>query len=111
MDTGFDSFVIRALAAPVLGWLLTTVLLAAPLVLYVIARWRAQRDPAPDPQLGIKLALHYFMLVGFQIALLGGVMLIYAVISSQPSEAKGSALRTALALVIPGGLVYATHLA
>ncbi len=110
MDSGFDSFVIRTLAAPMLGWLLTSVLLAAPLVLYVMARWRAQRDAVPDPQLGIKLALHYFMLVGFQLALLGGVMLIYAVISSEPSEQKGSSFRAALALVMPGGLLYAVHL-
>lgn len=111
MDSGFDSFLIRTVAAPVLGWILSSVLLVAPLILYVIARWRANRDPVPDPQLGIKLALHYFMLLGFQIALLGAVLLIYAVISSEPSEAKGSSVRTAIALVMPGGLVYGVHLA
>jgi hypothetical protein len=110
MDSGFESLVIRSLAGPLIGWVLASVLLVAPLILYVIARWRAHRDPVADPQLGIKLALHYFMLLGFQIALFGAVMLIYAVISSEPSEAKGASFRTALALVMPGGLVYGVHL-
>jgi hypothetical protein len=102
---------LRAIGAPLVGWIVVTLLLGGPLVLYVMAQWRARREPVADPQLGIKVALHYFALVGFHVALFGAVLLIYSVISSLPSEAKGSAFRSALALVLPGGIVLAVHIA
>jgi hypothetical protein len=86
-------------------------MLGLPLVLYVLARWRAQRDPVVDPQLGIKLVLGYFAVVAFQLVLAGAAMFFYAVLSNMPGDEKSSLFRGALGLVAPGSIVLATHLA
>lgn len=86
-------------------------MLALPLVLYVIARWRAQREAVADPQLGIKLVLGYFAVVAFQLLLAGAAMFFYAVLSNMPGDEKSSFYRGALGLVLPGAIVLATHLA
>ena len=81
--------------------------LLLPFVLYVVARWRAFKAPAADPQLGIKVALGYFMVTGLQVLLAGGAALLYAIISSD--EDKGTIYRAAFGLLVPGALVYFSH--
>jgi len=77
--------------------------LLLPFVLYVVARWRA----AGDPQLGIKVALGYFMVTALQVLLAGTAVLLYAIISSE--EDKGSLYRAGFGLIVPGALVYFSH--
>ena len=96
--------ILEALTGPLLALICVAILLGIPLLLYVIARWRA---PAPDPQLGLKLALGYFASSALQLLLAGGALLIYAVIGT--SEAKGTLYREAFGLLVPGGLVLAAH--
>lgn len=85
-------------------------LIVVPMVLYVLARWRAARDAMPDSQIGIKFALHYFASIGLQLALLGIAMLLHTIISPG-SSGKGEGYRAAFALLIPAGLVLGAHLA
>lgn len=85
-------------------------LIVVPMVLYVLARWRAARDATPDSQIGIKFALHYFASIGLQLALLGAAMLLYTIISPG-SGGKGEGYRAAFAMLIPAGLVLGAHLA
>ena len=95
-----------ATAAAILLALLTI----PPLLLYVIARWRAARDIAPDPQLGLKFALYYFATTALQLGLAGVALLIYMVISPT-SAAKGEGYRAAIGFILPAGLVLAAHVA
>jgi hypothetical protein len=81
--------------------------LLLPFVLYVVARWRAQREPAVDPQLGLKVALGYFMVTALQVLLAGTAVVLYAIISSD--EDKGSIYRAGFGLLVPGALVYFSH--
>jgi hypothetical protein len=109
-DSGF--FVLRALAGPMMAivTMLVTVTIFVPIVLYVIARWRASRDPEVDRHLGIKVALHYFAISAFQLGLAGLTLLVWGMISSAPSEAKSIVYRIAFGMIVPAALVQAAHL-
>jgi len=113
MDSDLDSsfFLLRMLAGPlaVIATVQLAVVLFAPMLLYVIARWRANREPH-DTQIGIKFALHYFATAGLQLALIGGTVLLYTMISPGSSESKGSAYRFALGVLVPAGIVLGAHL-
>jgi hypothetical protein len=85
-------------------------LIIAPLILYLIARWRSARDASPDPQLGIKFALHYFAMAAFQIALAGAALLIYNLISPGTAEKGTAGYRIAMGLIIPSSVVLAAHI-
>ena len=89
---------------PMLLWFLVI----GPLVLYPVARWKAHRDQLADNQLGIKVTFHYFRMLGFQLLLLGGVILIWTIISKQ-SEGKGDMYRAAFGFLVPGGIIYGAH--
>lgn len=105
-----DLFLFRAVAPVVLAVVvLLAILVVAPLVLYVIARWRAARDATPDTQLGLKFALHYFATSAFQLLLAGGTLLIYTLISPRTAEAGSTGYRVAMGLIIPAGIVLAAH--
>ena len=105
-----DNLETSLVAAQLVPYLLVAVL-AIPFVLYVIARWRAHRDQVVDPQLGIKVALSFFMVTAFQLVLAGVTLFCFALISSAPSEAKGTLYRAAFGLIVPAGLVLGAHLA
>ena len=69
MDDDFDSpfFLMRAMApAMAIGVVMLATTVLAPVVLYLVARWRAHKEPSLDPQLGVKFALHYFAIAAFQ---------------------------------------------
>ena len=89
---------------PLLLWFLVI----GPLVLYPIARWRAHREPIVDPQLGLKVALHYFRMLALQLLLLGGVLLIFTIISKGSAD-KGDFYRAAFGFLVPAAIVYAAH--
>ncbi len=105
-----DLLLLRALGPiAVIASLMMLMLIAAPVVLYIVARWRAQRDGVPDTQLGLKFALHYFAMSAFQLALAGGSLLIYMLISPSTAD-KGSGYRAAMGFIIPAGIILAVHL-
>src|SRR5438477_12185538 len=76
-------FVLLQLVTPAIG-----IALFGPVVLYLVARWRAHREPTNDPQLGFKFALHYFASVAFHLALAGGTLLIYTMIKPGDSDER-----------------------
>lgn len=109
-DSGF--FLLRALAGPAMAIvsLLVTITIFVPIVMYVIARWRAHRDPEVDRHLGIKVALHYFATTALHLGLAGLALLVWALISRAPSEAKSAVYRIAVGMILPAGLVMGAHL-
>lgn len=102
-----DLFLFRTVAPMVatIAFVLAFLVLA-PLVLYVIARWR---DAGADPQLGLKFALHYFAMAAFQVLLAGLSLLIFNLISPGTADKGTSGYRIAMGLIIPAGLVLAAH--
>jgi len=96
-------FVLRLMTSFVLPVLAAMALL--PVVLYVIARWRAHRDPEADPQLGLKFALSFFKWQGYQVALMAGVMLLYSLISKSSGEVRSDITRSAFGFLLPGLIV------
>lgn len=121
MDDDFESsmFLMRALGGPLAGMMaiLITMTITAPMILYIIARWRAHREPVVDQQLGVKFALHYFSLSAFQLLLAGIALLFYTMIMKLPdgleeryvSEIKSPMYRMAMGFIVPAGLVYGAH--
>jgi len=111
-DYGTSMMLLRYLSPMlVIGPIVLWLLVMGPFVLYLIARWRANRDPAGDPQLGLKIAFHYFGLLGAQFALFGLLLFIWAIVGKWSSDERGDVLRTAFALLVPGVIVYVTHVA
>src|SRR5262249_29231742 len=78
-------------------------------LLYPLARWKANREQVSDPQLGLKVALHYFALLAFQLVLLAVVIIIFTLFS-KTGASKGSAYRAGFGLVIPAAGILAAHL-
>lgn len=97
-----------------LGYALSPAALAmlalAPAAMYLVARWRAQREPTIDPQLGLKVALGYFGLLGFQLALAGAVLVLYALLAKSGADDRGELARFGMGLLVPGALVLALQL-
>jgi len=110
-DGDFDSsMMLLRMMGPVMGIYMVFAGLVIPLVIYLIARWRDAKQPAPDPQLGLKVALSFFAFAGFQALLAGGTLLIYTIInSSASSNGKSDGYRFAFGLLLPGALVFAGH--
>jgi hypothetical protein len=80
---------------------------AVPVLIYLVARWRHPREyPTPDPQLGLKTALHLFRVAGFQLALGGAFALLWGALTREQSE---PALRLGASLLLPGGLIWLVH--
>ncbi|HLL22977.1 MAG TPA: hypothetical protein VK427_12645 [Kofleriaceae bacterium] len=105
-----DVFLLRALAPmAAISVLVGMLLVAAPLALYVIARWRAHRDAAWDPHLGLKFALHYFAFSAYQLLLAGIALLIYMLISPNTADKGSDGYRAAIALIMPAAVVLAAH--
>jgi hypothetical protein len=93
----------------VVGPMMVWFLVIGPLVLYPLARWKALREGTLDSQLGMKVALHYFRMLGFQLLLAGAATLIFTIISR--ASDKGDAYRAAFGFLVPGGIVFAAHVA
>jgi hypothetical protein len=89
-------------------WPMMSFLMLTPLLVYLVARWRLYREQLPvDPQLGIKVAVAFFKLVGYQIMLVGLVLIIYRLLVG--SDDDTSMLRVGFGLAVPGGLVFVGH--
>ncbi len=88
------------------------VVLLGPLVVYLIARWRASKEPVADPQLGLKFALYYFSTVAFHVTLIGTTLLVYTLIKAgDEGGSKSQMYRMAFGFLIPGGVILGAHLA
>lgn len=90
---------------------LMSIAVFAPIVIYIIARWRAHRDPVPDPQLGLKFATYYFATIGLHLALAGSTLLVYTMIRPAGDEPKGEMYRAAFGFIVPAGIVLGAHVA
>ena len=76
---------------------------------YVILRWRQTREgETPDPQLGLKVALHYFATIGWHIALVAGFLLLYS-FTVDSSRMQEVFLRMGVGLLLGGGVVHGVH--
>jgi hypothetical protein len=104
-DLDSSLWLMRFLAVP---WLLFPTL-GIPLVVYLVARWRAYRDHDVDPELGLKVALSYFAFIALQVLLLGTTTFLYAMLST--SEHNGDTYRVALGMMVPACIVLGVHLA
>jgi hypothetical protein len=113
MDSDFESSLslLRFLpgAAAAAAFVLIPLVMFGPMVLYVLARWRAHRAPVVDPHLGLKFALHLFSSTSLYIVLFAGAFLIYTIIGPGPSSAKGDWYRIAFALLVPASIVLGVH--
>ena len=104
-----DNLLFGGLAAMSLLSALLPLLLFAPVVVYVVARWRTYREgPGPDPQLGWKTAIAFFKLLALQLALAGLYCLVDGVLRGE-ERGRGELLRLAVGLLVPAALVYGAH--
>jgi hypothetical protein len=108
-EYGVSPLTMIQLLGPVMmvGPLLVWLLLFGPLVIYPIARWKAQRDAYVDTQIGLKVAVHHFRMIALQLLLLGGTLLLFALISK--SAGKSSIYRAAFGFLVPGAIVFVAH--
>jgi len=87
-----------------------TVAVAAPVVMYIVARWRTYRDGGPpDPQIGLKVAISWFRLASYQLLLCGGFLLLYGIIGDLGSRGKEEIMRIAGGLLFPAAIIYTAH--
>lgn len=91
------------LIGPMMIWML----LIGPLLIYPLARWKGAREAFADDQIGIKVAIHYFMMLGMQFLLFGGVILLWTIISKGGS--KSELVRLAFGFLVPAGIAYGVH--
>ncbi|MEO8553425.1 MAG: hypothetical protein ABI678_25805 [Kofleriaceae bacterium] len=110
-DYGVSPFQMMRILGPVIviGPVLVAMLVSGPFVLYPIARWRQHRSGITDPQLGLKSALEYFRMIAFQLGLLGALMIVYAMLSKMPGDAKGDLYRAGFGLFVPTAILFAVH--
>ena len=79
-----------------------------PVLVYLVARWRNANENAeqPDTQIGLKVALHLFRVLGFQLTLAAVFLFLLAIISEIPT---GDTIRIALGIGVPSGGVFFAH--
>lgn len=96
------------------GGLFVVMLLAYSIIplfpfVYVLLRWKQGREgEPPDPQLGLKVALHYFATLGLHVLLMAAVAGLYSFLIDGDRAAE-TLLRTAAGLALGGGVVYGVH--
>jgi len=84
------------------------VAVAVPVLIYVLARWRHKNEhaDAPDTQLGLKVAIHLFRVLAFQLSLLGLFLFLFGVFMKGDSD---PVIRLGIGVLIPAALLYAGH--
>ncbi len=76
-------------------------------IVYIFIRWRSIKGEKVDPNLGIKVIVHYFKTLGYHLSLIGiSVLLIDLFKNGYTTNAR---IGTAIAII--AGLVYAIHTA
>lgn len=105
-DSGFGGpFGVLGMMAPAMTGIVVISMLF-PLLLYVVARWRDNRSPIPDPQLGLKFALHFFRVQAFQLLLIGTAMLLFSMLGKNLGEGRELIYRPAFGFLVPAGVVF-----
>ncbi len=79
--------------------------MSIPVVIYLVARSRSSAENE-DTQIGMKVALHLFRVLGFQLALMGVFLVLFGVISKAPTA---DMMRLGFGLAIPAGAVFFVH--
>jgi hypothetical protein len=106
-DGGFGGpMFMLSMLGPSLMVMMMSSMLFFGLVLYVVARWRDNRAPVPDPQLGLKFALHFFRVHSYQILLMGTMVLFFSMLGKDLGEAREFIYRPAFGLIVPAGVVF-----
>ena len=108
-EYGMSPFQIMQLIGPMMVIVPFLIWLVAigPMLMYPLARWKAHREAYVDTQLGLKVALHYFRMMGFQLLLLGTLVLVWTVISK--GSDKGDMYRAAFGFIVPAGILFGVH--
>ena len=75
---------------------------------YVLLRWRQAREGTADPQLGLKVALHYFATIGLHVLLVAVVTGLYSLLVDGPRVSE-SLMRVGGGLLLGGGIVFGIH--
>jgi hypothetical protein len=109
-DYGISPWALLDILSPIIFLMpaVLTLLVFGPLLLYPLARWKLHRAQVEDPQLGLKVVLHYFALIAFQLLLVAGVIIIFTLFAKD-STSKGSFYRAGFALLVPAATVFFTH--
>ena len=71
----------------ILGPIMSMVLLL-PVLIYVVARFRDNREDTSDTQLGIKVVLSWFQIISYQVLMVAGVVLVYSVLEGELGEVR-----------------------
>ncbi len=106
-DSGFGGpmFMLQMMGPTIMMMMIMSMLSFAG-ILYIIARWRDHRAPMPDPQLGLKFALHFFRVTSYQVLLMGTVVLFFSMLGKDLGEARQYIYRPAFGLIVPAGIVF-----
>ncbi len=109
-EYGISTLQMIQMVGPLLfiGPLVVWMLLIGPLLIYPLARWKTNREAFADDQVGIKVAIHYFKMVAMHFLLIGGLMLLWTIIS-KGGGSKSSMYRAAFGFLVPAGIAYAAH--
>lgn len=84
--------------------------LTAPVILYLVARWRQNKEPVQDPQLGIKFALCFFRQVGYQLMLMAGFMILWGLTTKFVWKGhRDDIMRPAFGILVPALIVWGVH--
>lgn len=76
---------------------------------YILLRWRQAREGEPaDPQLGLKVALHYFATIGLHVVLIALVAVLYSFLIDN-SRVSEEMIRIGAGLLIGGGVILGGH--
>src|ERR1051325_670663 len=89
---------------PIFLWLLVI----GPLFVYPVARWKGNREGGAAPQLGLKVALHYFQLLAFHLLLLAALLIVWTVIRKSTDD-RGDLYRAGFGVLLPAALVSGAH--
>jgi hypothetical protein len=100
-------FMGMGIATTIIGSFVTA-FVALPVVIYIVARARQMKEgTASDPQMGMKVALYLFKVLGFQLLLAGLFLLLYGLMSDGGRE---PIMRMAAGLLVPGLMIFVGHL-
>ncbi len=105
---GSPVMMMLGMAAPIMITMAMLTMMA-PVVLYLVARWRQNREPVVDGQLGIKFALCFFRQLGYQTLLMAGFMVLYGMFGKSFSGHRDLIMRPAFGLLIPALIVWGAH--
>lgn len=106
-DSGFGGpMSMLAVMGPTMLMMMIMSMLSFAGILYIIARWRDHRAPMPDPQLGLKFALHFFRVQSYHVLLAGTVVLFFSMLGKDLGEFRQYIYRPAFGLIVPAGIVF-----